>query len=61
MFDFNAKTIMPSMGFRWNNNAHPYRGLFIKNDVPLHGTPKNHLTTSPGDSKAEVRTEYINN
>ena len=49
------------MGFRWNNNAHPYRGLFIKNDVPLHGTPKNHLTTSPGDSKAEVRTEYINN
>ena len=42
MFDFNAKTVMPSMGFRWNNSAHSYKELFIKDDVSLHNTMKNH-------------------
>ena len=29
-FDFNAKTIMPSFGFRMDNSAHSYKGLFLK-------------------------------
>ena len=57
MFDFNATTIMPSFGFRWNNSAHSYKGLFIKDAVPLHDTMKNPLSISPDDSKAEVVTE----
>ena len=57
MFDFIAKTVMPSMGFRFNNSAHSYKELFIKDAVPLHGTPKNMLEPSPNDSKAEVITE----
>ena len=57
MFDFNAKTVMPSMGFRWNDSAHSYKELFIKDAVPLHDTPKNMLQTSPGDSEATVITE----
>ena len=41
MFDFNAKTVMPSFKQRWNNSAHSYSGLFIKDAVPVHDTPKN--------------------
>ena len=57
MFDFNAKSIMPSFGFRFNNSAHSYKGLFIKDAVPLHDTPENMLETSPHDSEATVVTE----
>ena len=57
VFDFNGTTVMPSMGFRWKNSAHSYKGLFIKDAVPLHDTPKHLLTPSPEDSKAEVITE----
>ena len=57
MFDFQAKTVMPSFGFRWNNSAHSYKDLFIKDAVPLHDTMKNMLEPSPDDSKAEVVTE----
>ena len=57
MFDFNAKTVMPSMGFRWNNSAHSYKELFIKDAVPLHDTPKHMLEPSPDDSDATVVTE----
>ena len=28
--DFNATTVMPSFGFRFNNSAHSYKGLFVK-------------------------------
>ena len=55
--DFNAKTVYPSFGFRWNNSAHSYKNLFIKDAVPLHDTPTNPLTPSPDDSKAEIITE----
>ena len=54
---FNATTVMPSFGFRFNNSAHSYKGLFIKDAVPLHDTMKNMLEPSPDDSKAEVVTE----
>ena len=57
MFDFQAKTVMPSFGFRWRNSAHSYSGLEIADKVPLHDTMKNPLSISPDDSKAEVVTE----
>ena len=47
---------MPSMGFKWNNSAHYYKGLFINDAVPLHDTPKNPLTPSGNDEDAEVIT-----
>ena len=56
MFDFQAKSVMPSMGFRWESSAHSYKGLFIKGAVPIHDTMRNPLSISPEDSKAEVIT-----
>ena len=56
-FDNNAKTVMPSFGFRWKNSAHSYKDLFIKDAVPLHDVERNMLEPSPDDSKAEVITE----
>ena len=56
MFD-NSTTVMPSMGFRCKSSAHSYKGLFIKDAVPIHDVERNPLSTSPGDSKAEVLTE----
>ena len=56
MFDFNAKSVMPSMGFRFNS-AHSYKGLFIKDAIPLHDTMENMLEPSPDDSEATVVTE----
>ena len=55
--DFNATTVMPSLGFRFNNSAHPYKGLFIKDAIPLHDIMKNPLTPSPDDSEATAITE----
>ena len=50
MFDFNATTVMPSFAFRFNNSAHPYKGLFIKDAVPIRDVEHNPLTPSPEDS-----------
>ena len=47
---------MPSFKQRFNNSAHSYKGLFIKDAVPLHDVEKNPLTISPDGSKAEVIT-----
>ena len=57
MFDFNATTIMPSFKQRWNNSSHYYKGLFIKDAVPLHDTMENQLTIPCNDEDAEVITE----
>ena len=57
MFDFSSTTVMPSMGFRWKNSAHSYKGLQVADKVPLHDTPKKPLTPSPDDSKTKVITE----
>ena len=57
MFDFNSTTVMPSMGSGWENSAHSYKGLFIKDAVPTHDVEHNPLTPSPEDSKAEIITE----
>ena len=56
MFDFQAKSVMPSFGFRFNDSAH-YKGVFIKDDAPIHDVEHNPLTPSPEDSKAEVIAE----
>ena len=45
---------MPSFGFRSNNSAHSYKGLFIKDAVPLHDTMRNPLTISSNDEDADV-------
>ena len=44
---------MPSFKQRWNNSAHSYSGLCIKDAVPLHGV-ENMSDPSPDDSKAEA-------
>ena len=56
MFDFSSTTVMPSFGFGFNNSAHFYKGLFLKDAVPLHDTMKNMLEPSPDDSEATVIT-----
>ena len=56
MFDFNATTIMPSSKQRWDNSAHSYSGLFIKDAVPIHDTMKNPLSISGNDEDADVIT-----
>ena len=45
---------MPSLKQRWNNSAHSYSGLFIKDAVPVHGAIHNPLEPSPDDPQAEV-------
>ena len=57
IFDFNAKTVMPSFGFRWDNSAHSYKGLLIAGKAHVHDVERNPLTPPPDDSKAEVITE----
>ena len=56
MFDFNSTTVMPSFGFRFNTSAHSYKGVFIKDAVPLHDTMGNMLEPSPDDSEATFIT-----
>ena len=55
--DFNATNVMPSIGFRFNNSAHSYKGLFINDAVPIHDTMETMLEPSPDDSEATVVTE----
>ena len=55
--DFNATTVMPSFKQRWNNSAHSYKGLFMKDAVEIHDVEKNMLEPSPDDSEATVITE----
>ena len=54
--DFNSTAAMPSFKQRFNNSAHSYTGLFIKDAVPVHDTMRHNLNPSPDDDKAEVIT-----
>ena len=54
--DMNATTVMPSFKQRFNNSAHSYYGLFIKDAVPIHDVENNPLQPSPDDKDAEVIT-----
>ena len=55
--DFNATTVMPSFKQRWNNSAHSYSGLFIKDAVENHDTMNNPSTISGNGEDSEVITE----
>ena len=57
MFDFNNTTVMPPMGFRWENSAHSYKGLQLADKAHVHDTMRNPLTPPPDDSKTDVITE----
>ena len=57
---FDAKAVMPSFKNRWNNSAHNYSGLIIKDAVPIHEVEKNPLQLPPGDKDAEVTTDWLN-
>ena len=57
VFDMNAKTVSPSFKQRWNNSAHIFSGLFVKDAVPVHDVERNNLTPSPDDREAEIITE----
>ena len=56
-FGFNAKAVMPSFKQRWNNSAHSYSGVFIKDAILIHDVEHNPLTPSPDDNEATVITE----
>ena len=34
--DFNATTVVPSIGRRWNQSAHSFQGLSIPDKIPVH-------------------------
>ena len=57
MFDLNAKTILPSFGFKWDNSALSYKGLQEADKVHAHDTMKNPLSPSGNGEDAEVITE----
>ena len=59
MFDFNAKAVMPSMNFKWENSAHSYSGLQIADKVHVHDTMRNNLTQTHDDKDAQVITYYV--
>ena len=47
---------MQSFEQRWNNSAHSYKGLFIKDAIPIHDTMEKPLTQSGNDEDAEAVT-----
>ena len=55
--DFNAKSVMPSFGFRMKHSAHSFSGLSIPDKVPEHDLQKVPLTVQPNDTKVQQLTE----
>ena len=55
--DFNAKTVVPSLGFRMNHSAHSYKGLSIPDKVEEHDLEKVPFTAQPSDDNAKILTE----
>ena len=56
-FDFNAKTVMPSLNFRMNHSAHSYKGLSIPDKVEEHDLAKEALPIQPDDENTKIITE----
>lgn len=52
--DFNAKTVMPSLKFRWENSAHTYKGLSIPDKVEEHDVIDTPLSIQPSDDQAQI-------
>ena len=57
VFDFNAKTVMPSLGFRMTHRAHTYKHMSIPDKVPEPDVSHVPLTAQPSDSQARVLSE----
>ena len=55
--DFNAKTVIPSLGFRMNHSAHSYAGLSIPDEVEEHDLNVDRLQPQPPDDNAKIITE----
>ena len=55
--DFNAKTVVPSLGFRMNHSAHSYAGLSIPDKIPEHDLNVDRLQPQPSDDNATIITE----
>ena len=55
--DFNDTAVSQNFKQRWNNSAHNYSGLFIKDAAHVHDVERNNLTPSPDDREAEIITE----
>ena len=55
--DFNAKTVVPSLGFRMNHSAHSYKGLSIPDKVEEHDLEKVPLSIQPEDDNAKILIE----
>ena len=55
--DFNAKTVIPSLGFRMNHSAHSYSGLSIPDKVEEHDLAKVALPIQPSDDNANIIIE----
>ena len=47
----------PHLGCKFDSSAHSYKGLFIKDAVPLRDVERNPLTISGNDEDAEVIAE----
>ena len=56
-FDFNAKTVVPSLNFRMNHSAHSYSGLSIPDKVEEHDLAKVALPIQPSDDNAKIIIE----
>ena len=56
-FDFNAKIVVPSLGFRMNHSAHSYSGLSIPDKFPEHDLAKEALPTQLDDDNTKTITE----
>ena len=52
--DFNSKTVMPSLKFRWENSAHTCKGLGIPDKVEEHDTICTPLSIQPSDNQAQM-------
>ena len=52
--DFNAKTVMPSLKFRWENSAHTYKGLSIPDKVEEPDTISTPVSIQPSDDQAQI-------
>ena len=55
--DFNAKSVMPSLGFRMAHSAHSYKGLSIPDKVEEHDLIVEPLKVQPSDTKVQQLTE----
>ena len=57
VLDFNAKTVMPPLGFRMTHPAHTYKGLSIPDKVEEHDLIVEPLKVQSHANKSHILTE----